>query len=34
MKQDVNARHYHERMLEIGNFHCGLALAYAGKLNL
>jgi hypothetical protein len=34
MKQEVNARHYHDRMLEIGNFHCGLDLAYASKLNL
>jgi hypothetical protein len=33
MKQDVNARHYHERMLEIGNFHCGLSLAYASRMN-
>jgi hypothetical protein len=34
MKQDVSARHYHERMLEIENFHRGLALSYASKLNL
>jgi TM2 domain-containing membrane protein YozV len=33
-KQDAAARHYRERMLEIGNVHCGLALAYASKLNL
>lgn len=33
MKQDVNARHYHERMLEIGSFHCGLPLAYASRMN-
>lgn len=33
MKQEVNARHYHERMLEIGNFHCGLPLAYASRMN-
>jgi len=33
MKQDVIARHYHERMLEIGNFHCGLSLAYASRMN-
>ena len=33
MKQDANARHYHERMLEIGNFHCGLPLAFASGMN-
>jgi len=33
MKQDVNARHYHQRMLEIGDFHCGLPLAYASRIN-
>jgi hypothetical protein len=33
-KQDATARHYRERMLEIGHFHCGLPLAYASKLNL
>jgi len=34
MKQGAMARHYHERMSEIGDFHCGLGLAYASKLNL
>ena len=32
-KRDAIARHYRERMSEIGDFHCGLALAYASKLN-
>jgi len=33
MKQDAVARHYHQRMLEIGNFQCGLELTYTSKFN-
>ena len=34
MKDDARARHYHQRMEEIGKFYCGAGLAYANRYKL
>jgi hypothetical protein len=34
MKQDGMARRYHQHLSDIGKFHCGAELAYAGRFKL